>query len=143
MIINALPELETLQSLVLASPSYHAIYANSREALLTEFTFRQLESRNFNLFQPMDGLYIYRRITNAGPVEAVIDAVDACAKWSRRPKLFKLSVGFCIELLRLEGAFPLPDEEGCHQRVKERTRGAVLEVLKISLVVVDSQSEGI
>ena len=143
MIINALPDLNTLQSLVLASPCYHAMYANSREALLTEFTIRQLESRYINLFQPMEGLYLYRLRSNAGPETAVIDAVEACVKWTRRPKRFKLCVGFCLELLRLqqivllsEEGFPILDDGRGDRGFDERTRGKLMD---ISIVVVDGQ----
>ena len=143
MIINSLPDLKTLHCLVLASPSYHAIYTNAREPILTEFTIRQLESRNINLFQPMGGLYLYHQKGDAATDGYIIDAVGACVKWTQRPKLFKLSVGFCLELLRVERAmlmseegFPLPDDEPSRRRFEDRTRGTMLE---LSIVIVDSQ----
>ena len=144
MIINALPDLKTLQCLVLASPSYHAIYTNAREPILTEFTIRQLESRNVNLFQPMGGLYLYHQKCDAATDGYIIDAVGACVKWTQRPKLFRLSVGFCLELLRVERAmlmsqegFPLPDDEPSRRRFEDRTRGTMLE---LSIVIVDNQA---
>lgn len=136
MIINALPDLKSLQCLVLASPSYHAMYANTRETLLTEFTIRQLQSRDISLFQPTRDLYLYhRKKSNAATTGGdVIDAVEACVKWTRRPKQFKLSVGFCLELLRVERAvfmseegFPLLPDDQSYQRFENRTRCMMLE----------------
>ena len=142
MIISALPDLKTLQCLVLASPSYHAMYARARETILTEFTIRQLESRNVNLFQPMGGLYFYHRKSSGGQI---IAAVEACVRWIRRPKRFQLSVGLCIELLRVERAvlmseegspLLLLDDEGARRRFEQRTLGVVL---KMSIIIVDRQ----
>ena len=147
MIINALPDLKTLQCLVLASPSYHAMYVNRRETLLTEFTIRQLESRDINLFHPMKELFLYHRKNDNAATTGrdVIDAVEACLKWTRRPKQFKLSVGFCLGLLRVERAvfmseegFPLLPDVQSFLRFENRTRGTMLE---LSILIAGSRFE--
>ena len=141
MIIEALPDLKTLQCLVLASPSYHAMYANARETILTEFTIRQLESRNINLFQPMRGIFLCHQYYDR---QGVKQAVNACVKWIRRPKLFKLNADFCLQLQQLERAnlvdeegFPIPDQENIRQHFDNSPLDSFPQ---LSIVLVDSQS---
>ena len=149
MIINGLPDLKTLQCLVLASPSYHAVYADRRETILTKFTIRELESRDVNLFQPMTCLCVFHRKSDAATDTSIVDAVKACVKWIRPPKRFRLSVGFCLDLLRVERALPVFDEDSLllcddaesrelsRESFLRRTRGVSLDMKVVS---VDSQS---
>ncbi|KAL8793380.1 MAG: hypothetical protein Q9195_004058 [Heterodermia aff. obscurata] len=142
MIINALPDLKTLQCLVHASPSFHAMYANARETIFTEFTLQQLESKRVNLFQPMASLFVFHRESNAANERYILDAVRACVKWIRRPKQFKLSVDFCLKLLRVERIMPMSSggtllrDEGCYRRF-EPTMGMMIE---LDYLLVHSQS---
>lgn len=50
-ILHNLPDVQTLSSLIHASPAYHAVYTGDREALLTSSTLRDLQGRDINIFK--------------------------------------------------------------------------------------------
>ena len=112
---------DSLKTLVHASPTYHALYVNSRLEILTSATLRQLIDRNINIEPPLKWLQDPKKVVTTD-FNSTVD-IDICApvskyrSWEQRltlltyyqeaeerwPKIdqIRLSVEECKELLKI------------------------------------------
>jgi len=106
-ILRAAPDIKTLQSLIKASPDYHAVYAENREDVFTCVTLRQLNHRGINILQPMHWARIFLRDpieeSHCMLLQSVIEFAIQCFQQHRR---LKLPMGDCLALLTMMGLEP-------------------------------------
>ncbi len=106
-ILRAAPDIKTLQSLVKASPDYHAVYAENREDIFTCVTLQQLNRHGINVLQPMHWARIFLR----EPIEdshclLLQSLIEYVIRRFQRQRQIKLRVDECLALLTMKGLEP-------------------------------------
>ena len=102
MILYAIPYIQTLGSFVKASPNYHAIYLEHREAIFTSLTLQQLRIRGLDILQPMH----YVRLFFNGPKSTshwqfLKPAIESTIRQFQQHQRPKFALEHCLALLTL------------------------------------------
>lgn len=131
MIFRHLPYIQTLSTLVHASPAYHAAYVAFREQIFTRFTILELEKRRVNVLTPGCFLEV-NTVDNEVPSPLIKVAILACHEAVLAKKKARLTIDQCLALLTLRDvvgwSVKLIDDEGricavvwaSHSKVKWR-----------------------
>lgn len=104
VLLEQMPDINTLSALVHASPIFHAVYLVNREEVLTKTTLRELSTRK----QPIDidellkPAALCNIVTRNGDLNPNLKpAIRACHAQANDTDGLKLSVGNCIALRTL------------------------------------------
>lgn len=106
-ILRAAPDIKTLQSLIEASPDYHAVYSQNREDIFTCVTLRQLNYRGINILQPMHWARIFLR-DPIGDSHCLLlqSLIQTAIQYFQQHRQLKLPVDDCLALLTMMGLEP-------------------------------------
>lgn len=106
-ILRAAPDLKTLQSLVEASPDYHAVYFENREDIFTCVTLRELNHRGIDILQPMHWARVFlRKPISELHCLLLRSIIELAIRRIQEYRRLKLAVDDCLTLLTMMGLEP-------------------------------------
>lgn len=115
-ILRAAPDIKTLQSLVEASPDYHAVYVENREVIFTCVTLRELNHRGIDILQPMHWARIFlRKPIRESHCLLLRSVIEFAIRRFQKHRRLKLDVDDCLALLTMMGLEPWSIEKTCAQ----------------------------